>query len=280
MFGYVNIYKPELKMKDYYRYKAYYCGLCKRLKDKYGHLGQMTLTYDMTFLIILLTSLYESITLKKQYFCKVHPIKKHDALLNEITDYVADMNIILAYFHLMDDWKDERSIPGLLGQKLFEKDYKKLCKKYPRQTKEIRDSLTRLKECEARKETNIDVVSRSFGDLMAGLFIYRKDIWEQNLRKVGFYLGKFIYLMDAYDDLEKDRKKANYNPLISIYENKSYEEQCKEMLTMMMAECTSEFEKLPLIIEVDILRNILYNGVWAKYIKLQNEKNPKEGIKE
>jgi hypothetical protein len=280
MFGYVNIYKPELKMKDYYKYKAYYCGLCKTLKDKYGRVGQLTLTYDMTFLIILLTSLYESVTTKEQHRCVVHPVKKHDILLNEITEYVADMNIALSYHHLLDDWMDEKSVAGLAGSGILKKAYKSICRKYPRQCSKIRESLKKLKECEDKKETNVDVVSRCFGELMAELFVYRKDIWEETLRKTGFYLGKFIYIMDAYDDLDKDRKKINYNPLLSIYEKSTYEDDCKNMLTMMMAECTHEFEKLPCVIDVDILRNILYNGVWKRYLTIQNEKNSKEGKKE
>jgi len=280
MFGYVNIYKPELKMKDYYKYKAYYCGLCKTLKDKYGRLGQMTLTYDMTFLIILLTSLYESDTVREEHRCIVHPAKKHDTLCNEITEYVADMNIALSYHHLLDDWKDDKSIAGLAGVRMLRKDYKVICKRYPRQCSVIRESLHLLGTAEDNEEKNIDLVARSFGELMAEIFVYQQDFWEESLRNVGFFLGKFIYIFDAYDDYVKDLKNNSYNPLVTIHGKDSYEAECKSMLTMMMAECTSEFEKLPCIIDVDILRNILYNGVWTKYVAIQNERKLKEGKKE
>lgn len=76
MFGYVTIYKPELKVKDYYKYKAYYCGLCRTLKESFGFRGQMTLTYDMTFVTILLTSLYEHKMKNSKHHCAVHPVKK------------------------------------------------------------------------------------------------------------------------------------------------------------------------------------------------------------
>ena len=98
MFGYVTASKPELKMKDFYKYKAYYCGLCKVLREKYGFLGQLTLTYDMTFLVILLHSLYESDMSLEEHRCVVHPAKKQKMLYNEITEYAADMNIVLTYF--------------------------------------------------------------------------------------------------------------------------------------------------------------------------------------
>lgn len=268
MFGYVNIDKPELKMKDYYKYKAYYCGLCHTLKDKYGHLGQMTLSYDMTFLILLLTSLYESETTHEKSRCIVHPVKKHDILINEITQYVADMNIALTYYHLLDDWEDEKSIVAYTGAKALKRAYKRIQQKYPRQCEGIRESLNRLHECESYQETNIDLVSRCFGELMAELFIYQQDRWEEGLRKVGFYLGKFIYILDAYDDLEKDIKNKSYNPLIPKYGEEFFEEECEKMLTMMMAETTKEFEKLPCIEDIDILRNILYRGVWTKLEKI------------
>lgn len=279
MFGYVNICKPELKMKDFYKYKAYYCGLCKTLKDRHGRFGQMTLTYDMTFLIILLTSLYESNTVREQHRCVVHPAKKHDMLCNEITEYVADINIALTYHHLLDNWEDEKSVPGLAGAKLLRNDYRKISAKYPRQCHVIEQCLSRLQTCEKNNEINIDIISRCFGEIMAELFVYQNDMWEESLRKIGFFLGKFIYILDAYDDIQKDINNNSFNPLISIYEKSSYETACKSMLTMMMAECTSEFEKLPCIIDIDILRNILYEGVWTKYDLIQKEKSIKEGTK-
>ena len=272
MFGYVNVYKPELKMKDFYKYKAYYCGLCKNLKDKYGRFGQMTLSYDMTFLILLLTSLYESETTKLQNRCIVHPVRKHDTLVNEITEYVTDMNIALTYHHLRDDWQDEKNIAGLAGAGVLKKHYKRIMERYPRQCKVIQESLAQLLDCEKREETNIDLVSRCFGELMSELFVYQNDIWEEKLRRMGFYLGKYIYILDAYDDIEKDQKNNSYNPLRTKKEKESFDEDCRSILTMMMAQCTQEFEKLPCLLDHDILHNILYDGVWTKFDEIQKER--------
>jgi hypothetical protein len=208
MFGYVNVYKPELKMKEYYKYKAYYCGLCKVLKDKYGRIGQMTLSYDMTFLIVLLTSLYESDTDREKTRCILHPVKKQDILINEITEYVADMNLALRYFHLIDDWKDDKNVIGLAGAQLIQKKYKEIEKKYPRQCKQIKKSLKKLQMLEKKGETNIDLVAGCFGRLMEEVFVYKEDFWENSLRSLGFFLGKFIYLLDAYKDIQSDIKKA------------------------------------------------------------------------
>ena len=93
---------------------------------------------------------------------------------------------------------------------------------------------------------------------------------------MGFYLGKFIYILDAYDDVEQDLESGSYNALISLYGEPDFDERCKEMMTYVLAECTSQFGRLPCIEDADILRNILYVGVWEKYDKKQLEKNKEE----
>ena len=276
MFGYVTAYKPELKMKDFYKYKAYYCGLCKVLREKHGFLGQLTLTYDMTFLVILLHSLYESDMNFEEHRCVVHPAKKQKMLYNEITEYAADMNIVLTYFHICHDWKDEKSKAGLVGVRAFRKTYLEIEKKYPKKCRIIRSCLKKLQACEEQKEENIDITARYFGELMAELLTYRQDVWTKTLRRMGFYLGKFIYILDAYDDVEQDLERGSYNALISLYGEPDFDERCKEMMTYVLAECTSQFERLPCIEDADILRNILYVGVWEKYDKKQLEKNKEE----
>ena len=137
MFGYITVDKPEMKVKDFYRYKAYYCGLCKSLQENYGLKGRVTLSYDVTFLVLVLTSLYEPKEEKSESRCPVHPIKKIPILQNEISRYGADMNLLLTYYHFEDDWKDEKSLKGIAGIHFYKKQAKKICKKYPRQSRVI-----------------------------------------------------------------------------------------------------------------------------------------------
>ena len=273
MFGYVTICEPEIKMKDWRKYRAYYCGLCQSLKERYGSAGQMTLTYDMTFLIILLNSLYEKDMKRSAHRCKTHPVKKRDMLQNEFTDYAADMNLILAYYHLKDDWKDEKKISSLAAGTYLQRKAKKAIERYPRQSEVIKKELRALAEFEAKNEQNIDFPAGCFGRLMEEILVYEQDIWEDTLRKIGFYLGKFIYIMDACDDLEKDLKSGSYNPLKEYSKREDYDKKCHEMLCMMIAESTAAFEKLPCLEDVEILRNILYAGVWTKYNKLLEKKH-------
>lgn len=276
MFGYVVAHKPELKMREFNKYKAYYCGLCKVLREKYGFLGQITLTYDMTFLVILLTSLYESESKMEEKRCMVHPMKKQRMLFNDITEYAADMNVILTYHKLVDDWRDEKSKVSLIGLRALRNTYLELETKYPKKCLVIRKCMNLLSKCEERKEESIDITARYFGELMSELLVYKKDTWEKTLRRMGFYLGKFIYIMDAYDDVEKDKEQRNYNALIPLSEELDFDDKCREMMNYILAECTSEFEKLPCIEDVEILRNILYAGVWTRYDKKLLEKKKEE----
>lgn len=272
MFGYITICKPELKIKDFERYKAFYCGLCQELKEKYGMGGQMTLTYDMTFLVVLLSSLYEFQTEEESHRCRVHPAKKQRMLRNSATSYAADMNLLLAWYHLKDDWEDEKKVSSLAAGKLLKRKAGRIEETYRRQSRVFEAALGELSQLEKEKSTDIDQTAGCFGRLMEELFVYRKDMWEPTLRRIGFFMGKFIYIMDAYEDLEEDLEKGRYNPLRELCKKEDYEQRVGDILCMMMGECSAEFEKLPCLTDIDILRNILYDGVWNRYRLIQKKK--------
>ena len=279
MFGYVVMNKPEIKFKDFDMYRSFYCGLCRELKERYGLSGQITLTYDMTFVILLLSGLYEPPTKKGTTRCIVHPVRRQPVRKNAITEYAADMNIFLTYYKCKDDWNDERSILGLVFGKLLENKEKKSEKLWSKKVQTIVSCLDELSELEKENATDIDRVSGCFGRIMAEIFAYREDVWGPTLRRMGFYFGKFIYLLDAYDDVEEDVKKGNYNPFSKDYIIKGFDDRVKSMLMMMMAETCREFEKLPIIKYTDILRNILYSGVWCRFENVSG-KRKKEQEKE
>ena len=273
MFGYIIINKAEMKFKDFDLYHSYYCGLCRVLKEKYGKRGQMTLSYDMTFLLMLLTGLYEPEPEKGSCKCIAHPFENHPTTINEYTEYVADMNIILSYYKCKDDWQDDRKFSKMLFAKMLESKNNQIHGKYKDKVDIIADCLNQIFICEQKGEKNIDKMAGYFGKIMGQIFMCKDDIWKDNLYKIGFYLGKFIYLMDAYEDIEDDIKKGNYNPFIDTWKEPDFDEKCKSILTMMMAECSKEFEKLPIIEYTDILRNILYSGVWCRYEVVRAKRN-------
>ena len=268
MFGYLSLNKGELKIKDYETYRSFYCGLCNSLKDGYGRFGQVTLTFDMTFLTILLTSLYELPKETKMERCILHPVKKHRTIENTATAYCSDMNILLAYHNLMDDWIDQKRVDKLVVARQLEKQYRMVERKYPRQAKAVRAYIKQLHRCERRKEKNLDKVAGYTGRLLGEIFAWKEDMWAPHLKKMGFYIGKYIYLIDAFEDREQDRQSQQYNPWLLQSKEHNTEEYCQIVLRMMMIECAKEFEFLPLIDHVDILRNIIYSGIWYQFSRI------------
>lgn len=278
MFGYVTINKPELKVREYDRYRSFYCGLCHILKERHGRLGQFTLTYDMTFLVILLSSLYEPATVCEKKRCIAHPAKQHLQCHNTVTEYCADMNLALAFHKFLDDWKDDKSIKGISGMNLLHGKYEKVAAKYPKTCSNIEKYLHELSVYEKNNIQDIDKTAGCFGKLMGCLFDYKQDIWSPYLKRFGFYLGKFIYIMDAYLDLEDDKNCGHYNPLMNLsltMNCDSFDQTCRSLLELMMGNACHEFEKLPLEQDVEILRNILYAGVWRKYDFYMQKKSKK-----
>lgn len=265
MFGYVVMNKPEIRFKDFDLYRSFYCGLCRELREKYGISGQITLTYDMTFVVVLLSALYEPPTQKGTTRCVIHPVCKQPVRKNAATEYGADMNVLLTYYKCMDDWEDEKKFAALGYGKILQRKNNRLSYRYPEKAEKIRKLLEELSQMEKAGETDIDKMSGCFGRIMEEIFAWKTDVWEDSLRRMGFYLGKFIYILDAYDDVEKDVKNGNYNPFAEKYIMKGFDEQVRQLLIMMMAQTCREFEKLPIIKYTDILRNILYSGVWCRF---------------
>ena len=144
MFGYIVVHKPELKVREYETYRASYCGLCHSLKKQSGRIGQLTLSYDMTFLALLLTGLYEPETVTKSARCIAHPVEKHFYRENRYFDYAADMNVLLTYYKCLDDWQDERKLTACLFGQTLKGNVKKLAERYERQSRYLRDNLAAL----------------------------------------------------------------------------------------------------------------------------------------
>lgn len=289
MFGYVVVNKPELKLREFTEYQGYYCGLCHMLRDKYGLSAGLTLTYDMTFLVMLLGALYEPKLEMKKRHCPIHPVKKKPMIRSEVTEYAADMNLLLSHAHLKDDKEDEKKLSGVAGELAFRRRARFIESKYPRQAQVISESLKKLNSIEkdylyqwdqmelsdAWKEklggdisteisADVDEVSRPFGELMGELFVWKDDAFAPILRKFGFFLGKYIYIRDAMDDLEKDKKNGCFNPFLNCEIDDEMKERVAQMLDVTRRAAIAEFEKLPLERDLPILRNILYEGVEAK----------------
>ncbi len=280
MFGYVTVNQNELKLREFDHYRSYYCGVCCDLRDAYGKRGQLTLSYDTTFLALLLTSLYEEKDAEGMTRCVAHPLSKHKTRRNAFTRYAADVGVILSFYSCMDDWTDEKRYSRLLFAKLLSGKEKAAENLFKEKAEVIAQRLAQLREAEEKGENDLDLVSGYFGELMGEIFVCRKDEWESALRRMGFYLGKYIYILDAYDDLEKDKKTGSYNPVLAdplsaSPDDPAFVEKYRGILTQMMAECCRSFESLPILENADILRNILYSGVWARFEDITKKRQEK-----
>ena len=271
MYGYISCSRDSLNAEEQERYQEIYCGLCRKLGREYGQLGRLSLSYDMTFLILFLSSLYEPEEKREPFRCGLHPRREKMAAENKFTGYAADMTIVLAYYKCLDDWKDENKRLKKMYASGIKGAFQRVREKYPRQCRVITEGIQRLDEIERTSVRNPDAAVNCSGRMLSELFVTEEDFWSGSLRDFGFELGKFIYLMDAYEDLEEDLKKGCYNPLKKLRQREDYEEQMQRILCMMIADCCAEFERLPCLLDVDILRNILYDGVWNHYKKIQKK---------
>lgn len=280
MFGYVIVNKGDLKFREFDIYHSYYCGLCRSLKERYGVKGQLSLSYDMTFLVMLLTGLYEPKIREKRTGCVVHPLGKQLTRRNEFTDYGADMNVLFTCYKCRDDWEDEKKLLKLAYGKLMKGSFKVIGRRYGEKMKRIDSLMRRISKEEQSGTEDIDRMAGLFGEVMGEIFAVRSDEWEDSLRNLGNYLGKYIYILDAYEDIEGDLKSNRYNPLKDRYEHPDFDEEIRAILTMMMTECCREFEKLPILDNVEILRNILYSGIWYRYEAVRQKRDKGKGQEE
>ena len=265
MFGYIVVNLDELKVKEWNEYKAYYCGLCQSLKHLYGHKGQLSLNYDMTFLALLLTGLYEPQEVRDKVKCIAHPMQYHPIVKNAYTDYAASMNLVLSYYKALDDWEDDHSKKGMLYSRMLTRDIRQIQAQYPRQCEAVSTHLHAICKAEQAQESQIDIMAGHFGNIMEELFVYQEDGWQEELRHLGFYLGKFIYILDAYDDLEQDISKQRYNPFAKVYEASFFESWIRSLLVTCAQEMARVLEVLPIIEHEAILKNIIYSGIWSRY---------------
>lgn len=262
MFGYIECNRAKLSQEELARYQSVYCGLCRNLKARYGDLERLSLTYDMTFAILFLSSLYEPEETVTRFRCSIHPLRMRTGVENKFTRYAADMTVALAYFKALDDWKDERKPIKRWYAKALRKAYQEVEKAYPRQCRAISGSIQELEIIEKAPGSNPDQAINCSGRMLSELFVWQEDFWSNSLRTFGYELGRFIYLMDATLDYKKDIRSGSYNPLFKMGKKP---EEMEPSLSLPMGNAMEVFEKLPLVQDVHLLRNILYGGVWQQY---------------
>lgn len=294
MLGYVVPCKSELRLREFEVYNAYYCAICHSIRDRYGQLPRLLLSYDSVFLAMIISALDSSDDNISTFRCLTHPTRKRNIVSTSLEiDYAADILIILAYFNLNDDKEDEHKILGSAGELLLRGAYKKVKDKIPEKAAIISESLNEIRTLEAAEEPSIDCIAEPFAYIMETVIDWpgiddlpvREDIADKDAylksmheayKQIGHYLGKWIYLIDAIDDLEKDKKSGSYNPL--KYEDYSID-RLRLNLQLYLAKVAEAMELLPIKKNIEIIKNIVYVGLNTKSDEVL-EKYTKENLNE
>ncbi len=276
MIGYVKIYKPELRVIDYELYRAVYCSLCRQMGKLYGPFARFALNYDFTFLSLLEISQKQECPVYKKARCVFNPLVRCNNVkeCGDELSYAADAAIITSYYKVKDNLKDRgisKRIKAGLVYPLFALFYRKAKKRSPKVDEYVKEYIAAQDEVESRQSDSIDKAAEPTAVMLQRLFedIGEGDISKRVLSRIGYCIGKWIYLMDAADDLESDVKLKNYNVLAVKFGIKEYDEllikKAREYITFTLNVCRTEAAASAQLLDVnryhDIIDNILYLGL-------------------
>lgn len=280
MFGYVTVCREYMDEADFEMFTAYYCGLCAATGKECSQLSRLGLSYDITFLAIVLSAIdkTEPDTIEKR--CIAHPQEKRRRVVNDrAVDYAANMGVLLTYLKFLDDWQDERSLKSIPARLAFYGGMKKARERFPKQYEGIEEQLKRLGECE-KNNAHIDEAADCFAKILEILFT-PDFITDETERKIlawfGYNIGRWIYVIDAYNDMEKDLKNGSYNPFLTeitdISDRKKTAKRLSTSLTLNLDSAASAYELLNVYKNDGIIRHILYTSLYARQKNILGEEN-------
>lgn len=265
MFGYLQIHKDELKVKEYEAYKSVYCGLCKQLGRDYGFLTRLILSYDCTFYAILLMSLKRSCTGFSDGRCKFNPLKKckfADCKDNAYSKASA-LSVISAYYKVVDDIDDSgffKRIALKIAKPFFGRRQKKAARRFPEIENIVSEMMKNQKAAETDELVTIDKAANPTAKMISDLAALegRNDLQKRVLSEFGYQIGRWVYLIDAADDYEKDKKSGNFNPFIKADINdKDY---INSVLSQSLARAYDAYNLLDIIDFKPIIDNMMLYG--------------------
>ncbi len=277
MFGYVRAAKPELRIKEYELYKAVYCSLCRELGKSYGILSRFTLSYDFTFLALLEMALKENCSGVKKGRCVFNPLKRCNYCRDKDSfDMPSAAAIIMLYYKLKDNLKDEKGIKKLgfaLLLPVFSRAHKKAAAKYPGIEKTVFGYIEAQNAVEAENCAQIDHAADPTARALADILTYCSDDPSQKriLERIGYCLGRYIYILDAACDYSDDIKKNSYNVLRNTVSGQQLGNEDKSEISKQLFMCLNEagkaFELLDIKRYKSILGNIIYLGLEETFKK-------------
>ena len=268
MFGYVTADKPNMLIKDYAVYRAYYCGLCKSIGRKNPPLMRITINYDITFLTMLAHN-YNKVEPKfKKALCIAHPIgKPFSVVVNDpVQECVVDINTMLGYYKVYDDVTDKGSLKHRIAKAYIKGKYKRVAKRYPELDEALKKSFTDLYALEKEGSKDIDALTKTSADMLVAVAKTCAKNWDENLVILAENLGRWIYLIDAYDDLSKDIKNGTFNPLkpegkLTERIGDEIENSVREKLYGYLKNIRTAYDKMDITITEGPLSQVVYVGL-------------------
>ena len=223
MFGYVRYDLPNLFVKDYLLYQALYCGLCRSIGAACGQRARFGLTYDVTFLSALLHNMTGTDIRIERRHCAEHCIRKRPiAAVDELTKELGALNTALAYQKYSDDIRDGGR--GRAARAWFKKGYRRAKQQYPAMVALVEEYVAAQEATERARVASLDAAAEPTAELMRKLSVhFLKERSSAASQELFYAIGKWVYLIDALDDYDKDRKKGRYNPFFLVYGSESRE---------------------------------------------------------
>lgn len=275
MFGYVKPYTNELKVVENEVYKGIYCGLCKQLGKKYGPFSRLILNYDFAFMSLLSASLScDEIEFKKST-CIAHPLSKRTYCISEkYFEYPSAVSLLMLKYKLSDNFADKgfkEKILSYLAYPFLFFSFKKAQKKYPETDTMLKNMIKKQQKCEAEKCPSIDIACEetalAMSQISKGLYLGKDETQKRVLERFGYLLGRFVYMIDATDDLQSDFEKGNYNPFIYKFDITNSDEiqnivsEVSPSIYLTIGEIIKTFELLDIKRFKGIIENIVYMGL-------------------
>ena len=286
MFGYIRPNKLELKLKEIYRYQELYCSLCQAIRTNYGQIYGCALSYDLTFLIALLNGFCDDQE-PFPFRCPLNPLKhKSVSVSKSALDYAAFINYFMVYLKVADDVADEHSILSKLIETILShnRKYRKQYQHYETIAANLKAQMAQFNNLE-KSVSDFDELTNSFGDFFAEIFLaFFRDMIGQDispsLHKLCFNLGKWIYLIDAYDDYPKDREKKRFNLLSTMYfdtpepEEDQIHKRVQCIVNLLQNNMKRYLNEVQTEQDRAIIENIVLYGCAQQYAKILKNRYP------
>ena len=284
MFGYVKTDKPEMKVKEYEAYRGLYCSLCKAMGRYFGVLSRLTLSYDITFLVLTRLSFIGTLPCFKGGRCSFNPAKKCNYCTNAEQElrYASAVSMMMFYHKVRDNISDGSVLKKIAMYMLLpwaSLKYKKAKKMHGEVAEIIEECMSKQAETEKKSCASTDEAAHQSAEALGRIAAYNLNDPAGNIYRFGYGIGKWVYLTDAFDDIPKDIKDKSYNVFVNKYNltAESFSDEIKrnitETINMASGFFINAYENIENKTLSPIMENIIYEGMHKSLDRIQKGEN-------